>query len=182
MSVTYSTVFASVQLCGIMYSLIQKHFVSDVCPEFRTTFRLSWICLTYLEQNLEGWLIIDRSSAKAHSLLVPSVWGLLIEMTSQLKSNLWLNEFQKTSSVEKSKSEFFITWDIQSYVPGAQGPDICSNVLTPVTYYSIFYYARVQTDEAVSDTERNTCATSYVTADNSRTMAYLIHVLKVTRK
>jgi hypothetical protein len=29
-------------------------------------------------------------------------------------------------------------------------------------------------DEAVSDTERNTCTTSYVTADNSRYMAYLI--------
>jgi hypothetical protein len=29
-------------------------------------------------------------------------------------------------------------------------------------------------DEAVSDTERNICATSYVTADNSRSMAYLI--------
>jgi hypothetical protein len=28
-------------------------------------------------------------------------------------------------------------------------------------------------DEAVSDTERNICATSYVTADNSRPMAYL---------
>jgi hypothetical protein len=34
-------------------------------------------------------------------------------------------------------------------------------------------------DEASSDTQRNTCATSYVTA-NSRPMAYLI--LKVTRK
>jgi hypothetical protein len=35
-------------------------------------------------------------------------------------------------------------------------------------------------DEAVSDTERNTYATSYVTADNSRSMAYLI--LKVICK
>jgi hypothetical protein len=34
--------------------------------------------------------------------------------------------------------------------------------------------------EAVSDTERNTCATSYVTADNSRPMAYII--LQVTCK
>jgi hypothetical protein len=29
-------------------------------------------------------------------------------------------------------------------------------------------------DENVSDTERNTCATSYVTADNSRPMTYLM--------
>jgi hypothetical protein len=29
-------------------------------------------------------------------------------------------------------------------------------------------------DEDVSDTERNTCATSYLTADNSRPMAYFI--------
>jgi hypothetical protein len=29
-------------------------------------------------------------------------------------------------------------------------------------------------DEAVSDTERNTCATSYVTAVNWRPMAYVI--------
>jgi hypothetical protein len=35
-------------------------------------------------------------------------------------------------------------------------------------------------DEAVSDTERNICATSYVTAVNSRPMAYII--LKVIRK
>jgi hypothetical protein len=35
-------------------------------------------------------------------------------------------------------------------------------------------------DEAVSDTMRNTCATSYVTADNSRPVAYLI--LKVICK
>jgi hypothetical protein len=35
-------------------------------------------------------------------------------------------------------------------------------------------------DEAVSDTERNTYAASYVTADNSRPMAYLI--LQVIRK
>jgi hypothetical protein len=28
-------------------------------------------------------------------------------------------------------------------------------------------------DESISDTERNTCATSYVTADNSKPMAYL---------
>jgi hypothetical protein len=33
---------------------------------------------------------------------------------------------------------------------------------------------------SVSDTEHNTCATSYVTADNSRPMAYLI--LKVICK
>jgi hypothetical protein len=32
-------------------------------------------------------------------------------------------------------------------------------------------------DEAVSDNERNTCAISYVTADNSSSVAYL--VLKV---
>jgi hypothetical protein len=32
----------------------------------------------------------------------------------------------------------------------------------------------------VSDTERNTCATSYLTADNSRPMAYII--LKVICK
>jgi hypothetical protein len=37
-----------------------------------------------------------------------------------------------------------------------------------------------KTDEAVSETERNTCALSYVTADNSRPMAYLI--LKFTSK
>jgi hypothetical protein len=35
-------------------------------------------------------------------------------------------------------------------------------------------------DEAVSDIEHNTYATSYVTADNSRPMAYLI--LKVVCK
>jgi hypothetical protein len=35
-------------------------------------------------------------------------------------------------------------------------------------------------DEAVRDTERNTCATPYVTADNSRLMAYLL--LKVIYK
>jgi hypothetical protein len=35
-------------------------------------------------------------------------------------------------------------------------------------------------DEAVSDTERNNCATSYVTSDNSKPMAYLI--LKVMCK
>jgi hypothetical protein len=29
-------------------------------------------------------------------------------------------------------------------------------------------------DEALSDTELNTCATSYVTADNSRSMGYCI--------
>jgi hypothetical protein len=35
-------------------------------------------------------------------------------------------------------------------------------------------------DEAVIDTDRNTCATSYVTSDNSRPMAYL--VLKIICK
>jgi hypothetical protein len=35
-------------------------------------------------------------------------------------------------------------------------------------------------DEAVSDTERNICVASYLTADNSRPMAYLI--LKVISK
>jgi hypothetical protein len=29
-------------------------------------------------------------------------------------------------------------------------------------------------DEAVSDTERNTCGASYVTSDNSRPIVYLI--------
>jgi hypothetical protein len=47
-------------------------------------------------------------------------------------------------------------------------------------FFNVECYARVQMDEAVSDTERNTCATSYVTADNSRPMAYLI--LKVICK
>jgi hypothetical protein len=33
----------------------------------------------------------------------------------------------------------------------------------------------VQIDEAVSDTEQNTCATSYVTADNSRPVALYVN-------
>jgi hypothetical protein len=37
-------------------------------------------------------------------------------------------------------------------------------------------------DETVSDTERNTCATSYVTADNSRHMAYLISKVYVNER
>jgi hypothetical protein len=34
-------------------------------------------------------------------------------------------------------------------------------------------------DEAVSDTQRNTCANFYVTADNSRPMAYVVLKLYV---
>jgi hypothetical protein len=37
-------------------------------------------------------------------------------------------------------------------------------------------------NEAVSDTERNTCVTSYVTADNSQPMAYLIKKLYVNER
>jgi hypothetical protein len=37
-------------------------------------------------------------------------------------------------------------------------------------------------DEAVSDAERNTCATYYVTADDSRSMAYLTLKLYVNER
>jgi hypothetical protein len=37
-------------------------------------------------------------------------------------------------------------------------------------------------DDAVSNTEHNTCATSYVTADNSRPVAYLILKLYVIER
>jgi hypothetical protein len=37
-------------------------------------------------------------------------------------------------------------------------------------------------DEAIRDIERNTCATSYVTADNSRRIAYLNQKLYVNER